>query len=112
MSFWRAAGLNYVQYSNVAARCVRAALKKDLQVNSRTQRYSYCYIFSLSVGFLDSEPKDPKHVAGSGSEFFFSSHAGPERSLAGWQCCGSASIIMRIWIQDPKNVHMDPDPRG
>ena len=69
MSFWRAAGLNYVQYSNVAARCVRAALKKDLQVNSRIQRFAYCYIFS--VGFLDSEPKDPKQVAGSGSEFFF-----------------------------------------
>ena len=30
----------------------------------------------------------------------------------GAQCCGSASIIMRIRIQDPKNVHMDPDPRG
>ena len=28
------------------------------------------------------------------------------------QCCGSASIIIRIRIQDPKNVHMDPDPRG
>ena len=30
------------------------------------------------------------------------------------QCCGSASIFMRIRIrvQDPKNVHMDPDPRG
>ena len=27
-------------------------------------------------------------------------------------CCGSASIIMRIWIRYPKNVHMDPDPRG
>ena len=28
------------------------------------------------------------------------------------QCWGSASIIMRIWIQiqDPKYVHMDPDP--
>ena len=26
------------------------------------------------------------------------------------QCCGSASIIMQIRIQDPKNVHMDPDP--
>ena len=26
------------------------------------------------------------------------------------QCCGSASIIMRIRIRDPKNVHMDPDP--
>ena len=32
MSFWRAAGLNYVQYSNIAARCVRAALRKELQV--------------------------------------------------------------------------------
>ena len=29
-----------------------------------------------------------------------------------FQCCGSASVIMRIRIQDPKNVHMDPDPRG
>ena len=28
------------------------------------------------------------------------------------QCCGSASIIMRIRIQDTKNVHMDPDPKG
>ena len=28
------------------------------------------------------------------------------------QCYGSASIIMRILIQDPKNVYMDPDPRG
>ena len=27
-----------------------------------------------------------------------------------YQCCGSASIIMRIRIRDPKNVHMDPDP--
>jgi len=31
-AFWRAAGLNYVQYSTVAARAVRAALKsKDAQ---------------------------------------------------------------------------------
>ena len=30
------------------------------------------------------------------------------------QCCGSASINMGIRIQDPKNVHMDPDqdPKG
>ena len=26
------------------------------------------------------------------------------------QCCGSASIIMRIRIRDSKNVHMDPNP--
>ena len=27
-----------------------------------------------------------------------------------YQCCGSESLIMRIRIQDPKNVHMDPHP--
>ena len=27
------------------------------------------------------------------------------------QCCGSASIIMWILIKDPKNVHIDPDPK-
>ena len=39
-----------------------------------------------------------------------------EKSVVGnlclCQCCGSASIIMRIRIRDPKNFHMDPDPRG
>ena len=29
MSFWRAAGLNYVQYSSIAARVVRQALKGE-----------------------------------------------------------------------------------
>ena len=30
------------------------------------------------------------------------------------QCYGAASIIMRLWIRDPKDVLMDPDtdPRG
>jgi len=37
MSFWRAAGLNYIQYSNIAARCVRQALKKELQVRSSNE---------------------------------------------------------------------------
>ena len=45
MSFWRAAGLNYVQYSNIAARAVRAALKKDLQVN-KTYLHSADYFLS------------------------------------------------------------------
>jgi len=31
MTFWRAAGLNYVNYSNIAARVVRKALKPELQ---------------------------------------------------------------------------------
>nr|ACO12892.1 ATP synthase subunit epsilon, mitochondrial [Lepeophtheirus salmonis]ADD38499.1 ATP synthase subunit epsilon, mitochondrial [Lepeophtheirus salmonis] len=35
MNFWRAAGLNYIQYSNVAARVVRKALKPQLQVDAR-----------------------------------------------------------------------------
>ena len=29
-----------------------------------------------------------------------------------FQCFGSAQVFMRIRIQDPKNVHMDPDPKG
>jgi len=31
MTFWRAAGLTYVNYSNIAATAVRAALRKELQ---------------------------------------------------------------------------------
>nr|ALS04912.1 mitochondrial ATP synthase subunit epsilon [Pseudodiaptomus poplesia] len=34
MTFWRAAGLNYLQYSKVAATCVRNALKKELQTEA------------------------------------------------------------------------------
>jgi len=30
-AFWRAAGLNYVHYSSIAARTTRAALKPQLQ---------------------------------------------------------------------------------
>ena len=32
MTFWRAAGLTYVNYSNIAATCVRNALRKELKV--------------------------------------------------------------------------------
>lgn len=31
MSGWRAAGLTYIRYSNIAAKCVREALKADLR---------------------------------------------------------------------------------
>ena len=34
MSFWRAAGINYVRYSNIAAQCVRNALKSDLKTEA------------------------------------------------------------------------------
>ena len=28
------------------------------------------------------------------------------------QCFGFAYVYKRIWIQDPKKVHTDTDPRG
>ena len=34
MTYWRAAGLNYVRYSNIAAQCVRNALKGNLKADS------------------------------------------------------------------------------
>ncbi|XP_050524194.1 protein stunted-like isoform X1 [Daktulosphaira vitifoliae] len=34
MSYWRAAGLNYVNYSNIAAKVVRRVLKSDLQASA------------------------------------------------------------------------------
>ena len=33
MTFWRAAGLNYVNYSNIAEKVVRKALKTELQAD-------------------------------------------------------------------------------
>ena len=54
MSAWRLAGLNYVQYSNIAARCVRAALKQPLQVPTERQYIVYYTIYQRfgSVIFL------------------------------------------------------------
>ena len=34
MNFWRAVGLNYVQYSNISARLVRKSLKPSLQADA------------------------------------------------------------------------------
>jgi len=34
MTFWRAAGLNYINYSSIAARVVRKALKPELRVDA------------------------------------------------------------------------------
>ncbi|XP_014215124.1 protein stunted isoform X2 [Copidosoma floridanum] len=34
MSAWRQAGLNYINYSQIAARLVRQALKSDLRVEA------------------------------------------------------------------------------
>ena len=50
--------------------------------------------------------------------FFITRSQSRSCSNTGWlrmpcimQCCGSASIIMQIRIQDPKNVHANPDLR-
>ena len=34
MTFWRAAGLTYINYSTIAARCTREALKKGVDVGT------------------------------------------------------------------------------
>jgi len=34
MTFWRVAGLNYAQYSNIAARAVRQALKEPAKTEA------------------------------------------------------------------------------
>lgn len=34
MSGWRAAGLNYINYSTIASKLLRKALKKDLQAGA------------------------------------------------------------------------------
>jgi len=34
MTAWRAAGLSYINYSSIAARCTRAALKPKLQTDA------------------------------------------------------------------------------
>ncbi|KAL9879472.1 protein stunted isoform X2 [Glossina fuscipes] len=38
---WRAAGLTYIQYSNICARVVRQALKSDLRVDAAKRNESH-----------------------------------------------------------------------
>uniref|UniRef100_A0A0V0G4V5 Putative atp synthase subunit epsilon mitochondrial isoform x1 n=1 Tax=Triatoma dimidiata TaxID=72491 RepID=A0A0V0G4V5_TRIDM len=41
MSSWRAAGLNYIRYSNIAAKVVRQALKPDLRAEAAKREDSH-----------------------------------------------------------------------
>ncbi|XP_014256096.1 protein stunted isoform X1 [Cimex lectularius] len=41
MSNWRAAGLTYIQYSNIAARVVRQALKPELRAEAKKREDSH-----------------------------------------------------------------------
>lgn len=40
MSAWRAAGLNYIQYSNIAARLLRRALKPEFRAEAARREES------------------------------------------------------------------------
>ena len=55
-AFWRVAGLNYVQYSNIAAKTVRQALKgeaKDAAAKRGNQLSRVVGIILLAFVFLD-----------------------------------------------------------
>ncbi|XP_073975937.1 protein stunted-like isoform X2 [Rhodnius prolixus] len=41
MSSWRAVGLNYIRYSNIAARVVRQALKPNLKAEAIKREESH-----------------------------------------------------------------------
>jgi len=56
MTFWRAAGLNYIQYSTIAARVVRTALKAEFRTEAAKREE--CLIRFTSW-------KDGKPVGGS-----------------------------------------------
>ena len=56
MSAWRAAGLNYIQYSNIAARVVRQALKKEFQADAAKRE-------ETSVRFTQWKDGKPTKVA-------------------------------------------------
>ncbi|KAL1456927.1 hypothetical protein WDU94_001613 [Cyamophila willieti] len=50
MSYWRAAGLNYVQYSNIAARTLRKALKSEFKVDAAKREESLIKIHPWKDG--------------------------------------------------------------
>ena len=53
-SFWRAAGLTYVNYSSIAARVTRKALKSDaakVNINNILGLYSKNFIFVSKLSF-------------------------------------------------------------
>ena len=54
-AFWRVAGLNYVQYSNIAAKTVRQALKGEAKdaAAKRGNQLSCVVGIILAIVFLD-----------------------------------------------------------
>ncbi|XP_016983595.1 protein stunted isoform X2 [Drosophila rhopaloa] len=41
MTAWRAAGITYIQYSNIAARILRESLRKELRVDAAKRDASH-----------------------------------------------------------------------
>lgn len=50
MTFWRAAGLNYIQYSAIAARAVRQALKEPMKSEAAKREGSAIRIIKWKDG--------------------------------------------------------------
>ncbi|XP_055618537.1 protein stunted-like isoform X2 [Toxorhynchites rutilus septentrionalis] len=55
MSAWRAAGLNYINYSNIAARLLRKALKPDLRAQASRRDDSHIRFTKWINGKPESE---------------------------------------------------------
>ncbi|XP_066156825.1 protein stunted isoform X1 [Euwallacea fornicatus] len=50
MSAWRAAGLNYINYSNIAAKVLRQALKADLRADAAKRNDSHIKVTKWQDG--------------------------------------------------------------
>ena len=51
-AFWRVAGLNYVQYSNIAAQTVRQALKGEAKDVAMKRGTKFVQLFSCSFHYV------------------------------------------------------------
>ena len=51
-AFWRVAGLNYVQYSNIAAQTVRQALKGEAKDVAMKRGTKFVQLFSCSFNYV------------------------------------------------------------
>ncbi|XP_048004949.1 protein stunted-like [Leguminivora glycinivorella] len=60
MSTWRMAGLNYVNYSNIAAKTLRKSLKSNLRDDAAKRDASIIRIFFWEDGSILNEGQKPK----------------------------------------------------
>nr|XP_018897558.1 PREDICTED: ATP synthase subunit epsilon, mitochondrial-like isoform X1 [Bemisia tabaci] len=55
MTAWRAAGLNYIQYSNIAAKIVRRVLKPEFKADAAKREDSHVKF----TAWKDGKPEKP-----------------------------------------------------